>query len=119
MQELVKKFEKGELDITHFTRHGGLLFYKGRIYIDSQSPLRTDILKELHASPLGGHSGYHKTLQRVPADFFWHGLHKFVRNFVKECEVCKRMKGENVSPAGLLQPLPVPEKNWVIFQWTL
>lgn len=119
LQELVKKFEKGELDITRFTRHGGLLFYKGRIYVDSQSPLRTDILKELHASPLGGYSGYHKTLQRVRADFFWHGLHKFVRNFVKECEVCKRMKGENVSPAGLLQPLPVPEKIGWIFQWTL
>lgn len=26
--------------------------------------------------------------------------------------VCQRAKGENISPPGLLQPIPIPEKNW-------
>lgn len=26
--------------------------------------------------------------------------------------MCQRVKAENVSLAGLLQPLPIPERNW-------
>lgn len=34
-----------------------------------------------------------------------------MRAFIRNCDTCQR--GENVSPAGLLQPLPIPEKNWI------
>lgn len=112
MHELREKFELGKLDLTRCTNHNGLLFYKGRLYIASTSSLRTIILKQLHESPIRGHSGFHKTLQRVKADFYWQGLRSFVRNYVKECDICPQMKREIVSPAGLLQPLPIPEKNW-------
>lgn len=78
----MEKFNKGELDLTRYTKHDGLLFYEGRIFIAFTSPMRNDILKQLHESPLGGHSGYHKTLKRVQTDFFWHGLRTFVRSFV-------------------------------------
>lgn len=31
---------------------------------------------------------------------------------VRECEACQRNKGELTHPAGLLQPLPIPEGKW-------
>lgn len=46
------------------------------------------------------------------ADFFWTGLRTFVKQYIRECDICQRMKGETISPAGLLQPLPIPERNW-------
>jgi hypothetical protein len=36
-----------------------------------------------------------------------------VKRFIRECDICQRMKAENVSPSGLLQPLPIPERPWL------
>jgi hypothetical protein len=35
-----------------------------------------------------------------------------LKAYVRECDICQRVRAENVSPAGLLQPLPVPERPW-------
>ena len=32
-----------------------------------------------------------------------------IAQFVNECDVCRRVKAEHQRPAGLLQPLPIPE----------
>ena len=63
--------------------------------------------------PLGGHSGYVKTLYRVKQDFYWPGMKKDLRQYIKECDVCQQVKHENCKPAGLLQPLPIPSKPWL------
>jgi hypothetical protein len=35
-----------------------------------------------------------------------------VEDFVRQCQVCQQAKGEWIHPAGLLQPLPVPQGAW-------
>jgi hypothetical protein len=35
-----------------------------------------------------------------------------IRNFVAECEVCQRNKGETIKSLGTLQPLPIPPAIW-------
>lgn len=40
-------------------------------------------------------------------------MRKDLKKFIKECEVCQQNKHENISPAGLLQPLPIPTHVWV------
>ena len=35
-----------------------------------------------------------------------------IAKFVAECDVCRRVKAEHQLPAGLLQPLPIPEWKW-------
>lgn len=48
LQGLRQQFEKGELDLSLYTSHDGLLFYKGSIYLASSSPLRHTVLQQLH-----------------------------------------------------------------------
>ncbi|KAJ7954398.1 Ty3/gypsy retrotransposon protein [Quillaja saponaria] len=60
----------------------------------------------------GGHSGVHATLKRLGRNFYWKGMQKEVRNFIRCCEVCQRFKGENVASPGLLQPLSIPNRIW-------
>src|SRR4051812_24526769 len=39
-------------------------------------------------------------------------MNQDIKNFVKSCEQCQRNKSSNQKPAGLLQPLELPTRNW-------
>ena len=37
-----------------------------------------------------------------------------ISNFIRSCSVCQQAKVEHSKPAGLLQPLPVPQQAWKV-----
>ena len=39
-------------------------------------------------------------------------MNQDVRNYVKSCDSCQRIKASQQTPAGLLQPLPIPQHPW-------
>jgi hypothetical protein len=84
----------------------------GRILLSPTSSLLPAVLADGHSSPSGGHFGYPKTLTRISASFVWPGIRISVKSFIRECEVCQRCKHETLRPAGLLQPLPIPQRIW-------
>ena len=51
-------------------------------------PLRRKIFSHYHAGPSGGHMGEYKTLFRMRLRFFWPGLRKDIREWVKGCGHC-------------------------------
>ena len=57
-----------------FELKGNSLWYKDRLYLSKDSELKHKILAELHASPIGGHSGFLKTYHRIKRELFWEGL---------------------------------------------
>ncbi|KAD5508745.1 hypothetical protein E3N88_16448 [Mikania micrantha] len=99
--------QQGQQD-KHFSWDGQLSRRKNRVCVGNDSQLRTDIMTFCHSSPTGGHSGIYPTIQRVKSLFYWKGLSKHIRFFVKNCDVCQRSKYETVASPGLLEPLPVP-----------
>ena len=90
----------------------GVNKYKQHIWVGQNSALRTKVIAALHASPIGGHSGIQSTYYKVKHLFHWKGLKQDVEDFVKQCAVCQQAKHEHTHPAGLLQPLPIPEGAW-------
>ncbi|WVZ93800.1 hypothetical protein U9M48_039755 [Paspalum notatum var. saurae] len=44
--------------------------------------------------------------------FWWYGMKRAVAKYVAICDTCQRVKAEHQRPAGLLQPLKVPEWKW-------
>ncbi|CAA0814232.1 Unknown protein [Striga hermonthica] len=95
-----------------WTVRDGKLIYKGRFYLGRESQLKNRILFEYHSTPLAGHAGVTRTLARVAANFYWDGLRRDVVLFVKNCSICQQVKSSNQPPAGLIQPLPIPEQVW-------
>jgi hypothetical protein len=44
--------------------------------------------------------------------FWWPGWRRDVKAFVTSCDSCQRNKSSTLKPAGLLQPLDIPERRW-------
>ena len=61
---------------------------------------------------MAGHSGFLKSYQRDKREFFWHGMKANIKAFVRECDVCQRIKSETSAPTSLLQPLEIPTTPW-------
>ncbi|KAL4354775.1 hypothetical protein GQ457_06G031370 [Hibiscus cannabinus] len=94
----------------HHAEQDGLLLVHGRILVPNETALRTLLLREFHSSTIGGHAGITRTFRRLAANFHWTGMRREVRRFVSECQVFQRMKSDSLTPAGLLQPLPIPNQ---------
>jgi RNase H-like domain found in reverse transcriptase/Integrase zinc binding domain/Integrase core domain len=85
----------------------GFLFRDKALCIP-QTSLRLLIIRELHTQ---GHFGFEKTLQLVKERFYWPGMYKDIKNFVKRCQICQAAKGTDTNQ-GLYVPLPIPTKPW-------
>ncbi|GJY62446.1 retrotransposon gag domain, retroviral aspartyl protease, partial [Tanacetum coccineum] len=87
------------------------LFCKNCLVIPEVSNIKLKLLQEAHTTPLGGHGGFLKTIKRLNAQYFWPKMKEEVRLFVQQCVVCQQQKYQTLSPAGLLQPLPIPTQS--------
>jgi hypothetical protein len=85
-----------------FSLQQGLLLCKGCLWIFKASPFQQCLLEYIHSNPAAGHSGYHKTIQRARANFYWPRMRNDIKKFAKECSVCQEHKLESIRPAGLL-----------------
>lgn len=94
------------------TNENGILWYKKRIYVPEQGDLRKLILKEAHESAYSLHPGSTKMYQDLKEAYWWPNMKRDVAEYVALCDVCQRVKAEHQRPAGLLQPLKIPEWKW-------
>jgi len=62
----------------------------------------------MHDTKIGGHFGVLRTFNKLAQQFYWPKMYQAVQEYVKKCDTCQRVKSETLSPAGLLQPLPIP-----------
>ncbi len=94
------------------TQNNGLWYKKHRLFIPNDKQIKTQILNECHDSRTAGHTGVEKTTELVARRFYWPGMYREIDEYVRSCHVCQSNKPSNQSPAGLLQPLPIPDKKW-------
>jgi len=98
----------------HFQLAQGIIKYKNTIWLGHSKELQTKVLHQLHSSPLGGHSGFLVTYQRVSKLFYWPHMKTTIQQFVTNCTTCQQVKSGRIPYPGLLQPLPVPDQAWKI-----
>jgi hypothetical protein len=92
--------------------HTGLWRLDDRIAVPDAQALRQTIITESHTGPLSGHIGFIRTLANIRVNFWWPGMYVDVQTYVHNCDHCQRNKVQPLKPAGLLQPLSIPERRW-------
>ncbi|KAL0173541.1 hypothetical protein M9458_029509, partial [Cirrhinus mrigala] len=74
--------------------------------------LRERVLQLVHCNPSSDHPGITATLQLLSNKFWWPTLRSDTVNYIRNCETCCIIKPSKQLPAGLLQPLPIPQRPW-------
>ncbi|KAH8244767.1 hypothetical protein KR026_005718, partial [Drosophila bipectinata] len=73
--------------------------------------MRQQVLKENHDAPTAGHLGVRKTIARVAARYFWPGMQRDIRKYVRRCETCLKYTPSQIQTAGQMLT-QVPEEPW-------
>jgi hypothetical protein len=80
--------------------------------VPSIKELKDKILREVHESAYSIHPGGNKMYLDLMVTYWWYGMKRDIAEYVALCNTCQRVKAEHQWPAGLLQPLQVPEWKW-------
>lgn len=83
------------------------------MYVASHEELKLKLLRVHYDDPIGGHSGYDKTMHKIIREFFWLRMKAKVKKYIKESNVHEHVKTKNTLPDGLLQPIILPSRPWI------
>lgn len=86
----------------------------GLCYVPNDRELQRRLIHEVHDTPTGGHMGLQKTWARLSSTCWWPGMRRMIKDYVSGCLTCAATKPDLRRPAGLLHPLPIPEKPWQV-----
>jgi len=84
------------------------------LVVPNDPAIRQAFLHAAHDAKFSGHLGAARTFQNLSRHYWWPGMRNHVRKYVAECTSCQRNKPTNQKPAGMLQPMPIPETPWSI-----
>ncbi|KAH9090422.1 hypothetical protein Ae201684P_014225 [Aphanomyces euteiches] len=82
-----------------------------RVAVPCDADLRSELVKEFHDTPSGGHLGRDKTHVTLARSFWWPRMFKSVARYIAACDVCQRVKS-SPSVRAPLQPLQIPGDLW-------
>lgn len=54
--------------------------------------MRTEIIREMHCLPMGGHRGVTKTYNRIKHKYYWENLKIDVQRYIQQCLQCQLKK---------------------------
>ncbi|KAL6336406.1 hypothetical protein AAG906_014578 [Vitis piasezkii] len=101
-----------EVDENWSMYEDGSVRFKGRLCVPKDVELRNELLVDAHRAKYTIHPGNTKMYQDLKRQFWWRGMKRDIAQFVANCHICQQVKAEHQRPAGLLQPLPIPEWKW-------
>nr|AAX92822.1 retrotransposon protein, putative, Ty3-gypsy sub-class [Oryza sativa Japonica Group] len=111
MHGILKNMKQGKAAGFTEDEHG-TLWNGNRVCVPDNKELKQLILQEAHESPYSIHPGSTKMYLDLKEQYWWVSMKREIAEFVALCDVCQRVNAEHERPAGLLQPLQVPEWKW-------
>ena len=101
--------------LSDWRHENGIVFYKDKCYVPDDIRLQWEIVKRYHDLPPMGH-GHLKTLELLQHDYWWPGIHTFVKNFVNGCAACQQGKINRHLTDPPLMPIKGSTTGWPFAQ---
>jgi hypothetical protein len=94
-------------DLLYIEHHG-----QSVLCIPRKSDIHLSLLHDTHDSVTASHFGFDQTFEILQHLVYWPKMSTETRQYVTTCKNCQWNKPSHWSPAGLLQPLPIPPQQW-------
>jgi len=89
-----------------------IIYKEEKVYVPKDNKLRAEIVRLYYDMPVEGHREQWKTVELVTRNFWWPGVIKEVKQYVKRCDAYQCNKNCTEQPAGKLMPNSVLKKLW-------
>jgi hypothetical protein len=83
-----------------------LYWYRDRLVVVDDLPLRRGVISLYHDSPTAGHPGISNTVWAIANDYWWPNLKQTVTEYIKGCHLCQSRKNNPTKPKPPLFPIP-------------
>jgi len=90
--EEMKQVEVKMLRNNEWREEDGIMYKEGKVYIPKDNILRVEIIRLHHDTPVGGHGGQWKIVELVTRNFWWPGVTKKMKQYVKGYDSYQRNK---------------------------
>ncbi|GKB00087.1 putative mitochondrial protein [Tanacetum coccineum] len=94
LQAVIKGLQDKTLVNSKYACQNDQLMRKDKWVVGKDVELRKKLIDHFHGSVVGGHSGVSATTKRLITYFYWKGLRKMVKEWVRTCDVCQRNKSD-------------------------
>jgi len=108
----MKKARVKELRGVEWKIEKNLVIKEEKIYVPKDVELRVEIIWLHHDVPAAKHRGQWKTVELVMRNYWWPGVMRDVGRYIKEYDLCQRMKNRTEEVAGKLKLSEVLEELW-------
>ncbi|GJU39438.1 reverse transcriptase [Tanacetum coccineum] len=95
IQLLIQQLETSFVPNRKFNWSNGELRRKGKLVIGNNDALRTKLVTLFHSDHVGGHPGIQVSLKKLAPMFYWKGMSKAVKMFIRECDEKNQRNGLN------------------------
>lgn len=85
LQRIISEIKERKSSHPSFTFINNELRRKGKLVVGNDEGVKMHILRWLHDSAVGGHSGKDATLQRIRSLFYWPRMYVEVQNYIRNC----------------------------------
>jgi hypothetical protein len=90
----------------------GVLWFDDCLVVPKDRELKIQLMDEAHLFKLSIHPRTSKMYQELRPCYWWTKMKKEIVAYVARCDTCCIVKALHMKPAGLLQPLSVPDWKW-------
>ena len=68
------------------------IFVDGKQYVPDEASLRMELVRRFHDTLPAGHPEELETYVKVSEHYWWPGIRKFIKAYVKGCDKCQQFK---------------------------
>ena len=117
IQKIRKAWEKGDkemkgvaLGLCHWKEE--YLWHQGKIWVPNQEGIRINLIRQHQDILQAGHGGRAKMTELLQRKYYWPHMRDTIKQNVKNCDICQRIKEVRHAPYGLMKPNEVPDRPW-------
>ena len=86
----------------------------GQWIVPNNQGIRTFLISEAHDQITNGHFGEQKTWDRLSQHWSWKGAREDVKEYIRTCALCQKIKAATHKPPGLLHPIVSTEPGKIL-----